>query len=261
MLRHQSEIRGYAIQASDASIGTVTDLLFEDSTWLVRWLVIDAGDWLHDRKVLLPPSALAHVNHIGRQFNVRLTRQQVKDCPSVETDLPVSRQMETSLYDYYGWSPYWGSGSYMGIADYGGYLGGPLAVVPSPELMQREKEIDDERRSKSDPTLRSAKEVTGYQIHAKDGDIGHVEDFLVEDDDWSIRYLVVDTKNWWPGTKVLISPLSVRMIQWSDRQVNLGVDRQKVKDSLAYDPSATVDPIYQKTIHKYDSGLRTRVSL
>jgi len=260
MLRHLSEINGYVIHANNGPIGTVSDLLFEDTTWLVRWLVVDTGHWLPGRKVLLPPSALGHVNHIGHQFSVRLSKQQVKDCPDVETDLPVSRVMEESIYDYYGWSPYWGSGSYMGIADYGGYLGGPLAVVPSPELMQREKDIDDERRSKSDPTLRSAKEVAGYQIHAKDGDIGHVEDFLVEDDDWSIRYLVVDTKNWWPGNKVLISPLSVRTIQWSDRQVKLGVDRQTVQNSLAYDPSATVDPIYQKTIHRYDNGLRTRVS-
>lgn len=260
MLRHQSEIKGYAIQASDGLIGSITDFLFDDITWSVRWLVIDAGDWLHDRKVLLPPSAFAHVNHIARQFNVKLTRQQIKDCPSIETDRPVSRQMETSLYNYYGWSPYWGSGSYMGIVDYGGYLGGPLASLPSTELMEREKEIDDEKRSKGDPALRSVKEVTGYHVNARDGEIGHVEDFLVEDDDWSIRYLVIDTKNWWPGAKVLISPLSVRAIQWSDRQVNLSVDRQKVKDSVPYAPSVTVDPIYQKTIHKYDNGLRTRVS-
>ena len=260
MLRHASEINGDAIHASDGLVGTVSDFLFEDATWLVRWLVVDIGLWLPGRQILLPPSALAHVNHIGHQFNVRLTKQQIKDCPDVETDLPVSRVMETSIYDYYGWSPYWGNGSYMGVADYGGYLGGPIGAVPPPELMQRERQIDDERRSKSDPTLRSAEEVMGYYIHARDGEIGHVEDFLVEDDDWSIRYLVIDTKNWWPGNKVLISPLSVRTIRWSDRLVNLDVDRESVKSSSPYDPSATVDPIYQKTIHQYDNGLRMRAS-
>ena len=69
--------------------------------------------------------------------------------------------------------------------------------------------IADSRRNDDDPHLRSIEAVTGYHIHASDGEIGHVEDFLIEDADWSIRYLVVDTKNWWPGKKVLISPRSV----------------------------------------------------
>jgi sporulation protein YlmC with PRC-barrel domain len=257
MLRHESEIDGYAIHASDGLIGTVSDFLFDDATWLVRWLVVDTGNWLAGRKVLLPPSALGGVNHMGHQFSVRLTKQQVKDCPDVESDRPVSRQSEASIYNYYGWSPYWGAGSYLGMVGYGGgMLGTSSAARPSLELMQRERAIDDTQRRKNDPALRSAREVTGYHIHASDGEIGHVEDLLVEDDDWSIHYLVVDTKNWWPGRKVLISPMSVRKIDWAGGQVSLGADRQKVKDSPAYDPSMTVDPIYEKNFHKHYGDLR-----
>jgi sporulation protein YlmC with PRC-barrel domain len=259
MLRHQSEIDGYAIHASDGLIGTVSDFLFDDTTWLVRWLVIDTGNWLPGRKILLPPSALAAVNHMGHQFAVKLTKQQVEECPEAESDRPVSRQMETHIYNYYGWDPYWGGGSYLGVVGYGGGdLIGTAPILPSPELMQREKAIDDARRSKDDPALRSANEVTGYQILASDGEIGHVEDFLVEDDDWSIHYLVVDTKNWWPTKKVLISPLSVRKIEWADRRVRLGAARQKVKDSPAYDPSTTVDPVYEKNFHEHYGDLRLR---
>lgn len=256
MLRHELQISGYAVHASDGAIGTVSDFLFDDATWSVRWLVIDTGNWLPGRKVLLPPSALAHVNHIGRQFSVRLTRQQVKECPDVESDLPVSRQSETDIYNYYGWSPYWGAGSYQGMVGYGGGVLGALAGErPSLELMQREKAIDDARRSKDDPALRSAREVTGYRIHASDGEIGHVEDFLVEDDDWTIHYLIVDTQNWWPGKKVLISPMSVRKIDWVDGQVSLGADRKKVKDSPAYDPSMMVYPVYEKNFHNHYGDL------
>jgi len=258
MLRRESEIDGYAIHANDGLIGTVSDFLFDDATWLVRWLVIETGNWLSGRKVLLPPSALADVNHIGHQFSVRLTRQQVKECPDVESDRPVSRQSEADIYNYYGWSPYWGAGSYLGMVGYGGGMVSAMeGARPSLELMQREQAIDDARRSKDDPALRSANEVTGYHIHASDGEIGHVEDFLVEDDDWSIHYLVVDTKNWWPGKKVLISPMSVRKIEWADRRVNLGADRQKVKDSPAYDPSTTVDPIYETNFHNHYGDLRS----
>jgi len=259
MLRRESEIDGYAIHAGDGLIGTVSDFLFDDATWLVRWLVIDTGNWLAGRKVLLPPSALGGVNHMGRQFSVELTKQQVKDCPDVESDRPVSRQSEAGIYDYYGWSPYWGAGSYLGMVGYGGGMVGTTAGArPSLELMQREKEIDDTRRSNDDPDLRSANEVTGYHIHASDGEIGHVEDFLVEDNDWSIRYLVVDTKNWWPGNKVLISPLFVQKIEWADRRVNLRANRQRVKDSPAYDASMTVDPAYEKNFHDHYGDPRLR---
>ncbi|MEP6604916.1 MAG: PRC-barrel domain-containing protein, partial [Nitrosospira sp.] len=205
MLRHHSLYKGYAIEGSDGAIGTVSDLLFNDATWLVRWLVVDTGNWLTGRTVLLPPSALAHVNHIGHQFSVRLTKQQIKECPDIESDRPVSRQSEAKLYEYYSWAPYWGAGSYLGMVAYGGMVGPSALAKPSLELMRREREIDEAHRKKDDPALRSAKEVTGYNVHASDGEIGHIADFLVEDDDWSIHYLVVDTKNWWPGKKVLIS--------------------------------------------------------
>ena len=104
MLRHETEINGYTIGASDGQLGTVCDFLFDDASWLVRWLVVDTGNWLSGRKVLLPPSVLGSVNHIGHQLAVKLTMQQVKDSPDIDTDRPVSRQMETNIYDYYGWN-------------------------------------------------------------------------------------------------------------------------------------------------------------
>jgi hypothetical protein len=86
MLRHTSDIKGYAIHASDGQIGSVSDYLFDDQTWLVRWLVVDTGHWLPGRKVLLPPSALGHVDHIARQFNVRLTKAEVEASPDIAAD-------------------------------------------------------------------------------------------------------------------------------------------------------------------------------
>jgi len=260
MLRHQSQVKGYAIHASDGLVGTISDVLFDDATWLVRWFVVNTATWRAGRRVLLPPSALASVNHIGHQFVVKLNRHQVRDCPDVDTDAAVSRQHEADIYDHYGWAPYWSASSYMGIVGFGGYLGEPLIAPPSLELMQREKSLADARQAASDPTLRSIGEVTGYAVHAIDGEVGHVEDFLIEDDDWSIHYLVVETGTWWHGNKLLVSPLAVQSIQWLDRLVNLGADRQAVKNSAAYDPSATVDPIYEKHVQRFNDGLRPRGS-
>ena len=249
MLWNASVINGYAIAASDGNLGTVSDFLFDDASWLVRWLVVDTGNWLSGRKVLLPPVVLGHPHPGGREFSVRLTMQQVKDSPDIDTDRPVSRQMETHVYDYYGWRPYWDTGLYMGGY---GYMGGVTPASPALGSRRREEEdIVNARRSDGDPNLRSIEAVTGYHIHASDGEIGHVEDFLLDDTDWSIHYLVVDTKNWWPGKKVLISSRSAREIDWTDRLINLDVDRQRVKGCPAYDESTTVDGAYDETFLTY----------
>jgi hypothetical protein len=246
MLWNASVINGYAIAASDGPLGSVTDILFDDVSWQVRWLVVDTGYWLSGRKVLLPPSVLGHLDPKEHSFSVGLTMQQVKDSPDIATDRPVSRQMETDIYDYYGWSPYWGTGFYMG-----GYGYMPGAMAASPDAGSWRQSIADAQHDRDDPHLRSIAAVTGYHIHASDGEIGHVEDFLVDDADWSIHYLVVDTKNWWPAKKVLILPCSAREIDWSDRLVNLDVDRQRVKDSPAYDALTTVDQAYEESLLKY----------
>jgi hypothetical protein len=245
MIRHTSKIEGFALEASDGAIGSISDLLFDDATWQIRWLVIDTGGWLSGRKVLLPPSALGHVNHIGHQFSVRLTQQQVKDSPSVNTDEPVSRQMETGLYDYYGWAPYWSTGFYMGGYGYAGGVGMPLSIP-----------AHDAKAMHGDPRLRSVREITGYRLDANDGEIGHVADVLIEDADWSIHYLVADTRNWWPGKKVLISPRSIASIDWSPRLVHLIISREQLKGSPAYDGSQALDRAYEYAFHGYYDGHR-----
>jgi hypothetical protein len=238
MLKPDSELRAYALHAEDGAIGSVRDFLFDDRTWLIRWLVVDTGHWLPGRRVLLPPTALAAVNHTERAFNVELTRQQVRDCPDTGSDLPVSRQNESDIYNYYGWAPYWGGGAYMGMVAYGG---GGLTEVPSAAIMQREMAIDAAQRPEGDPALRSVVEVSGYYIHARDGEIGHVRGTLIDEADWSIRSLIVETRNWWPGNTVLIAPSAVAAIEWPEQTVNLTIDRQAVKASPAHAPPARVD--------------------
>jgi sporulation protein YlmC with PRC-barrel domain len=254
MLWNASAIKGYAIAASDGRLGSVNDFLFDDTSWMVRWLVVDTGNWLSGRKVLLPPLVMGHPHLTEHEFPVRLTKQQIKDSPDINADQPVSRQMETELYDYYGWYPYWGSGLYMGGYGYMGgfgYMGGALDGPPSPETRRRQQHIADTQRNDDDPHLRSIAAVSGYHIHASDGEVGHVEDFLLDDTDWSIHYLVVDTKNWWPGKKVLISPRSARKIDWKSRLVNLDVDRDKVKGSSTYGETTMVDRAYEAHFHSY----------
>ena len=255
MLWNASNIQGYAISASDGEIGTISDFLFDDASWLVRWLVVDTGNWLSGRKVLLPSSAMAHLDSQQKNCSIKLTKQQIKDSPSVNTERPVSRQMESSVYDHYGYSPLWNNGySYMGgLAYLGGfgYLGGLGGAQLNEPRSESEDEIVEMQRNSDDVHLRSFDAVNGYHIHASDGAIGHIADFLIADIDWSMRYLVVDTKNWWPGKKVLISARSVKEIDWNEHQVNVDVKRQKIKGGPTYDPSVPIDQAYEKKYLAY----------
>jgi hypothetical protein len=264
MLRNASTLHGYAIAASDGHLGVVNELLFEDTSWLLRWLVVDTGHWLPGRKVLLPVTVLGHIDPEKREVSVRLTMEAVRHSPDIDTERPVSRQIETDLYDFYGWRPYWNPGIYMDGLGYG-YGGGAMLPLPVAGSARLEEDVLAAERDHNDPHLRSVEAVTGYHIHASDGEIGHLSDFLIEDADWSIHYLVVDTRNWWPGNKVLISPRSVRGVDWQDNQVNLDVDRQAVKASPAYDASMTVDRSYERRLHSYyadiDSGGSDRLLL
>jgi hypothetical protein len=193
MLWDASAINGYAIEASDGRLGTVSDLLFEDVSWVIRWLVVDTGNWLSGRKVLLPLSTLGQPDPALRHFPIKLTMQQVKDSPDVNTDQPVSRQIEAHVYNYYGWQPYWGSSFFPNV------MATPfVAPLHLSEATPRDPGSVDAQRNEGDPHLRSIAAVTGYHIHATDGEIGHAEDFLVDDAGWGIRYVAVDTKNWWP---------------------------------------------------------------
>ncbi|SDR63573.1 hypothetical protein SAMN05519103_08773 [Rhizobiales bacterium GAS113] len=246
MLWNASAMNGYTIEASDGRLGTVSDFLFEDASWIVRWLVVNTGSWLSGRKVLLPLAALGQPDPARREFPVKLTTQQVKESPGIDTDRPVSRQMEAHLYDHYGWDPYWG-GRYYPMGD----CLTPSLIAPLNrwESKSRDEANAHAQPTEGDPHLRSVEAVTGYHIHAVDGEIGHVEDFLLSDVGWSIRYVVVDTRNWWPGKKVLISPRSVREIDWERRLMHLDVNRQKVKHSPPYDWSVTADRAYEAQLH------------
>jgi hypothetical protein len=248
MLQVISALKGFAIEASDGRIGTVVDFLFDDTSWKVRWLVVDCGSWLKGRKVLIHPSAVSYAGLEDEQFEVKLTRAQVEGSPSWLEHQPVSQQMQNRLYEYYGWDPAW-SGPYFGVA---GAMASPMMSLPYLGLQMRAEPrpevVDSQER---DPHLRSVVEVIGYHIHALDGDIGHVENFMFENDDWSLRYFVVDTSNWCLGKRVLIAMQAVKGVDWSDRHVRLDVSREQVKTSPPWDPMVAFNEIEKTHLHKH----------
>ncbi len=246
MLFVESTLKGYAVEASDGKIGVVSDLLFDDRSWKIRWLVLDPGSWLPRRKILLHPSALAKPDPVRQSIAVKLTKAEVKASPDFLDHQPVSGQMEAHLYDYYGWDPAWGS-SYFGL----GAIATPFSPPPLVGGLTPEEAAAAAAPDEADRHLRSVAEVTGYHIHATDGEIGHIENFVFDHANWDIRYLGVETRNWWPGQHVLISPYAVREIDWADRHVELNITRAKVKASPPCDSVAMVDRAYEERLHSH----------
>lgn len=242
MLWNASGLTDYRIEATDGSIGSANDFLFDDREWTIRWLVVDTGTLVPGRRVLLPASAMRSPEAAERVLRVEATRQQVKDSPDISSHPPVSRQQEVDIYGYYGWDPYWAGYIYAPA-------GGVAAPVPPSRLPQDRPERQEE--AAGDPNLRSSTEVTGYYVKASDGDIGHVEDFLIDSDTWIIRYVVVDTKNWWPGKKVLVAPEKFTSVSWSDRTVHVDLNRDQIRNGPEYKPTQGADRAYEERYRDY----------
>ncbi|CAN5604752.1 PRC-barrel domain-containing protein [soil metagenome] len=243
MLRNVNDLYGFSLAASDGSIGEVRDCYFDDQSWTIRFFVVETGVWLGGRKVLISPLALHGLDWEAKSLSASMTRKQVENSPDVDTSKPVSRQHEVEQFGYYGYPFYWGEGQLWGggarpgmsLAGYG------KVSLPSGARAAGDYVDAQERRHRAggdDPHLRSCSAVEKYHIHAADGDIGHVESLLLDDAAWTIRYLVVNTSDWWLGHQVLVAPSSISDIGWLDATVSIDLTRQAVKDAPAYDAKA-----------------------
>ena len=238
MLVKSKMLNGFTLKSLDGEIGKVKEFYFDDYHWTIRYLVVDTGDWLTSRQVLISPYALVAVMKEERQISVNLTRKQIENSPSLDTDKPVSLQFEQTYYGYYGWPIYWG-GQHM----WGAY----------PDILRDREKWSEQARSEKvwDPNLRSTKAVSGSYIQALDGDIGHVADFIIDEETWAIRYLVIDTQNWWPGKNVLVSPQWIERISWNESKVFVNLTREKIKNSPEYNEESLLDRDYEIELHSY----------
>jgi hypothetical protein len=252
MLRHAKELEHYELRARDGKIGHVHDFLFDDRRWTVRYLVVDTGTWLDSRKVLIAPAAVSRAEWDRRLLPVDLSQEQVRNSPGIDTEQPVSREYEAALSQYYNWPAYWGA---AGFPDVGFAM--PIVPIIPAEVAAAEAGSAATRDARAatavheDRHLRSVRTVTGYAIEATDGAIGHVDDFLIDDRSWDIRYLIVDTRNWWPGKKVIVAPQWIHEVGWEEAKVFVDLTRNAIKTSPAYDPNQQVTPDYAGQLHQH----------
>jgi len=238
MLSKAKTLKGYRLESLDGEIGKVKEFYFDDRHWTVRYLVADTGNWLTSRQVLISPYALNSVIKSEKHLSVELTKKQIEDSPSLESHKPVSLQFEDYYYCYYGWPAYWTGSSVWGDSPY--------------IERNRNKWRASTKGAKAwDRHLRSTYEVTGYHLQALDGEIGHIEDFIIDDETWAIRYLIINTGNWWPGKKVLVSPQWIERVSWSESKVFVNLSRDTIKESPEYTEEALITREYEIELHRH----------
>lgn len=242
MFQRLRQFIGMRIEASDGEIGKITDIYFDDRSWAVRYLVIEAGSWFAERKVLISPISVSRIDWDTRTIAIDLTRRRVEASPPIDTDKPVSRQHEADFSNYYGFPYYWSGPSLWGATS------NPAPITPIPPTRNAPGLFGE---SPLDLKLRSCAEVTGYGLRATDSTIGHLEDFMLDAQTWAIRYLVVDTRHWLPGKHVVIPPQWIKNVDWAQRVVDLDVSSALVKASPEFDPSSELSRAHETNLYRH----------
>lgn len=240
MLRSLKDLETYRVRATDGDIGTVLDFLVDDQRWVVRYVVVKTGSFFNERDVLLSPISFRQADGTTQQFHVSLTKEKVKHSPGLDAHQPVSRQYEREYSRYYGYPAYWGYPGMWGMSSYPSFLaegvwdaGSTIAHDPA------------------DASLRSAKELRGYHIEGSDAEVGHVSDFIIDDETWAVRYLVVDTSNWLVGKRVLVAPHWASAVSWDERKVHVRMSRDEIKGSPVWHPDAPVNREYETRLYDF----------
>lgn len=242
MLISLNEILGYKLEAIDGKIGKTKDFLFDDSEWIIRYLVVDTGNWLVDSEVIISPFSINKTSWVSKELRTDLTKDKIENSPKLESSNPVSKQYENEIIKYYGWPAYYGA------------LGTGINPASLPPTMEDNtlKKLNVMIREREDPNLRSADEVIGYNISAIDGEIGHVEDFIVDTENWEILYLVIDTRNIFPGGKKVLCAIDwINTIDFIESKVKIEHTKNEIENSPEFNPSDAVNRKYEERIYDF----------
>lgn len=232
MLHLLKDLEGLAIHATDGDIGKTTDVYFDDKQWVIRYLLVETGSWFSSKIVLLSPMAIKHLHIQEKTLSVHITREQVRHSPDIDTHKPVSRQFEMDYAGYYGYPFYWG-----GSGLWGAYSSPHLVAVGyESDVPDTFAEDDANEYRDQDRHLRSGNDAVGYHIEAHDGEIGHLQGMLIDADTLAIRYLIINTSNWWLGHLVLVAPPWIKEVSWLNAKIYVDMTQQQIKDAPLFDP-------------------------
>ena len=232
------------VVATDGEIGEIEEVFFDDRSWIVRYLVVRmSSEDQYDRFVLIPSKLVKRFDETGQRAFVALTRAQVQNSPDVDTHQPVSRQHEKALAEYYRYPQYWTDpfplGELFGLGEW------------AERGVERRKglRLVEER-------LRSSTEVIGYDTRALDGLVGHIDDLLIDEENWTIRYLMINTRNWLPGDHVLVATAWVDQFSWEEGRVFVKLTKEAIKHCPLFDETS-ITPQSEADLYRHHGHTRS----
>lgn len=237
MFRTIHHMLGYTVNATDGKAGHIDDFYFDERNWLVTYLVVDTGNLLPGRKVLVSPNHIERIDDDVQSLTIALDLGAIEHSPDVNSDPPIDRMAE-DLHDSQVDS--------LPVSRLGGGLFQEQTISMDPDSMvemmraeerQREAEIIEQRPSH----LRSAKDVIGSYLHASDGDMGHIEDLVVDEKMWAIHQVIIDTRNWLPGKKVQLEARWIESIDWAENTVYVSISKHAIENKPEYHQNNPVE--------------------
>ena len=223
MLVKASVVRQCQATRGDTSIGDVVDMYFDEAGWRSCYLVIETGSLFSGKRSLVPLSYLERADWIARRLALRITEAGLQSVGCNDLDKNVASQLEKHGAGYVAWPP----------------------PAHKPEGSTAQVPLGDPNDPGTDdvgkPLLRSAKEVVGYAIEATDGPCGHIDDLLIDDATWRIEFLLVNPRNFLPGTPRAVPAPWVEACDWLSHSMRMNVDRDRIRECPTYETSSTVD--------------------
>ncbi|NBC30830.1 MAG: PRC-barrel domain containing protein [Spirochaetes bacterium] len=247
MLRNVDHLAGFGLEAQDGPIGKAEHVFFDDDDWTIRYLVVQTGNWIRRKHVLVSPIFITTINWPEETISVNLTQEQIRHSPDVNMKEPISRRQEREFHKHYQAPAYWAG---YGLWGTGMHPEDVMAIKPP-----RKSPAEDSAEGKGDESgevhLRSSAKVSGYSILAHRGEIGKVSDFIFDDRTWAIRYLVVNTGRFLGGKQVLIAPRWTKEISWKRQQMYVDMENSKIEDAPEYNPDEPVTPEYEQKLFEH----------
>jgi hypothetical protein len=241
MLRSLKDLQNYKIHAKDGDLGSVHSFLFDDLSWSLKYLVVDTGKWLPGKKVLISPFDIDDLLWKDKIMNLRLKIDDIENSPSINDKQPVYLQMQEQKRKK------------LSSTTIIPAVGTPIPTyVTLNEDLQLNEITKHAEKNNINTHLRSSLEVMGYHMNATDGEIGYLDDIIIEDNlTWKIHYIIIYIGNWLTGKKVIVSPNWIDNIHWENKLIDIDLTKEKVEESPEYNPSEPVNREYETVLYDY----------
>jgi sporulation protein YlmC with PRC-barrel domain len=238
MLLRAKTLKSYSMLASDGELGSLDDFYFDSDTATIRYFVGDTRTWFFGGKVLLSPLSFKEIDRSNERIAVNATKDQIKDSPKPEEHEPITRRYEQQLSSYYGWENYWADNAAR--RDITGFQAHAPMMPPifNPEGPREEHDglkSDEahasEQQYREDQQLISVEDIKGYKVHTADGEAGKIHDCVIDDEDWKIRYFVVNVGGFFNKELVLVSIDWLNDVSWRDHTITFDLENKRIEDA------------------------------